>query len=130
MNMQMKDRLPGSGPVIDADVESIRISFRQQLSPGLFQQVEQRRPLLRRSLEERHYMPPGHDQGMAGIDREIVSQGKSQLVGRIETGCINTAEGAVWTSIKDFFIRHTADSHHDSSTTHPGRKKAAQSELY
>ena len=79
MNVQMGDGLPGSGTVIDADVEAIRgeLSINHGLSP--IQQGQQISALIGRQIKERPGVPPWDDQSMALGNRKTVADDKTVL---------------------------------------------------
>ena len=73
MDMQVRHGLSGLRPVIDPDIERIRLAFIFQLSLRSFQYRKQGPTLLFTQLEEGLNMPFRNNQGMRGTDRKAIT---------------------------------------------------------
>lgn len=78
--MQVHDRLAGGGTIVDAYVEAVGASFRQQQLPHLGHQVEQCSLLFFGYLKERGDVTSWDDKGMAGSHRKTIEECQSMVV--------------------------------------------------
>jgi hypothetical protein len=94
MDVQMHNRLTGYGAIIDANVEAIRVAFSNQVLTHLEKQIEHGRLLFPGRLEEGGDVAFRDDQGVAGGDGEAVGNGEGVMVGQMDSGFAQSAEGA------------------------------------
>ena len=92
--MQVRHRLPGGGPIVDADVVARGTELAVEIITGRREQRHQVGTLCVRDLEERGRVPPGDDERVAGRDREAVADGKCGLPLMEDAIARQAAEGA------------------------------------
>ena len=81
MNMKVRNGLPGSSPIVDADVVALRAELFVGNSLGLIQQGQKLCAFIRFKVKERADVSLGDDQGVARRDRECIAHNQPQRAG-------------------------------------------------
>jgi hypothetical protein len=105
MDVQMVHGLPGSLPVINPDIETVRGSFAYQKLPHLIQQLQQRRLFCWSDRKIRTDMPFGDNQTVAGRNRVAVVNGHRLIILKNNPGTVQVAEWANHLLIPHSYIK-------------------------